>query len=101
MLEKLSNAPSNTLSAPSKNASTEVDWSLSTWAVVLAILKPVSGKPRPVVLIVIEELVVTFEIWNVRPFKKDALASVNLPAIWIVSPAVRPEVFAKLTVKVF
>ena len=48
---------------------------------MLAILKPVSGKPSPVVLIVIDVLAVTLDIWNERPFKNDALASVNSPAI--------------------
>ncbi len=70
-LLKLTFAPSNTFSEPSKKASTSVDSSLMTWMSVLPVtVKPASGKDMPVVFIVIVLVVVSTAVTlNSLPFK--------------------------------
>ena len=106
-LLKLTCAPSYTLSAPSKKASTFSDSSLITKISVSVRVKPSSGKAKPVVLIVIElEFVSTLLTVNSRPLMADlasALEFVKSPAILIFSfiEMLLVPLDPKFTVKVF
>ena len=76
LLLKFTSAPSKTLSAPSKYASTLVDGSLSTLNFALLRLNASSGKVNPVVFTRIKGLVaVVFTLLTVnsRPLRKSNL----------------------------